>query len=592
MKKTGKQSTVMRTLAYIIPHWYLILASTIAGVLKLTLPLVLPQVMKYFTDELLPAANQMSSQQKIDEIMKWLFILLALYLFIYIPSAFIRQAGSIEVANRIMNTMRCQLFEHMQLMSAEFHHNNQSGSLVTRVNSDVEQVHSFIWSVATNIWIDGIVTVIYIVLLAKINVPMTMVACITLPLSVFATKKIRAHIRKNSHKARRGLADIAGYMQERMAGFAIVKLFGMREYENEKFAKYSEDIYRYNRKTNRFFSLGEAMTGAFSEIICSVIVCLTAVAIVKGNMTIGEMIVFYTYLGYFITPIRRFAELNVNYAKSIAGIERVFEILDTKPEIIEKPQALCMKNTDPVKIEFKNVFFKYEREDENYTLKGITFTVNPGEKVALVGSSGCGKSTIINLLARFYEVEKGEICFGGKNLYDYTLESIYQQMGIVFQDTVLFSGTIEENVRYGKIDATWEELVAAAKAANAYDFITSCPDGWNTLLGERGIGLSGGQKQRLSIARVFLRNPRLLILDEATSALDSESENLVQEALEGLMKNRTSIIIAHRLSTIVNADKIIVMDRGEIVEEGTHEELLAQSGRYKELYDMQFKDVL
>ena len=243
-------------------------------------------------------------------------------------------------------------------------------------------------------------------------------------------------------------------------------------------------------------------------------------------------------------------------------------------------------------VKFRHVWFRYEKEKEENTLADIHFDIAEGENVALVGSSGCGKTTLVNLLTRFYDTDEGEIFLAGKNIRDYKLESLYQNMGMVFQDTVLFSGTIEENIRYGKIDATEEEVIEAVKAANAYDFIMNTPQGFDTILGERGIGLSGGQKQRLAIARVFLKNPRLLILDEATSALDSESEELVQEALEHLMKGRTSIVIAHRLSTIVKADKIIVMDRGKVVETGNHAELLKKNGRYAELYHMQFKDIL
>lgn len=245
-----------------------------------------------------------------------------------------------------------------------------------------------------------------------------------------------------------------------------------------------------------------------------------------------------------------------------------------------------------MRIAFQNVNFRYDKTASEYILKDISFSIEPEEKVALIGSSGCGKSTIINLLARFYDIDSGKISFGNRDLYDYSMASIYNQMGIVFQETILFSGTIEENVRYGKINATIQELERAAEAANATDFIKNFPDGWNTMIGERGTGLSGGQKQRISIARVFLKNPKLLILDEATSALDSESEAQVQDALDNLMKKRTTIIIAHRLSTIVNADKIIVMDKGKIVEIGAHEQLLQLNGRYKELYDMQFRNVI
>ncbi len=590
MRKT-KTNSAIRILSYIVPHWHLVMASTIAGVVKLSMPLILPQVIGYFTDELL-VSTYMSNTEKVNEILKWLIILLGVYVLIYIPAAFIRQAGSIEVANRIMNKMRCELFEHLQLMSAEFHNNNRSGSLVTRVNSDVEQVHEFIWGVVTNIWIDGITIIIYIVLLCRINVFLTIVACFALPVSVIATKRIRKRISQNSRKARKGLSDISGYMQERMSGFSVVKLFGMEKFENDKFKEYSDKIYKYNRNTNRFFSLGEAMTSSFSEVICSVIVCLSAILIVKDRMTIGEMIIFETYIAYFITPIKRFAELNVTYSKSIAGIERVFDIFDIKPEIHEKEDALNFSEKESVRIAFQNVNFKYDKTASEYILKDISFSIEPEEKVALIGSSGCGKSTIINLLARFYDIDSGKISFGNRDLYDYSMASIYNQMGIVFQETILFSGTIEENVRYGKINATMQELEKAAEAANAIDFIKNFPDGWNTMIGERGTGLSGGQKQRISIARVFLKNPKLLILDEATSALDSESETQVQDALDNLMKRRTTIIIAHRLSTIVNADKIIVMDKGKIVEIGTHEQLLQLNGRYKELYDMQFRNVM
>lgn len=590
MKKT-KTNSVIRILSYIVPHWHLVTASTIAGVVKLSMPLILPQVIGYFTDELL-VSTYISNTDKVNQILKWLVILLGIYILIYIPAAFIRQAGSIEVANRIMNKMRCELFEHLQLMSAEFHNNNRSGSLVTRVNSDVEQVHEFIWGVVTNIWIDGITIIIYIVLLCRINVFLTIVACFALPVSVIATKRIRERISQNSRKARKGLSDISGYMQERMSGFSVVKLFGMEKFENDKFKEYSDKIYKYNRNTNRFFSLGEAITSSFSEVICSAVVCLSAILIVKDKMTIGEMIIFETYIAYFITPIKRFAELNVTYSKSIAGIERVFDIFDIKPEIHEKENALIFSGKEDVRIAFQNVNFRYDKTASEYILKDISFSIEPEEKVALIGSSGCGKSTIINLLARFYDIDSGKISFGNRDLYDYSMASIYNQMGIVFQETILFSGTIEENVRYGKINATIQELERAAEAANATDFIKNFPDGWNTMIGERGTGLSGGQKQRISIARVFLKNPKLLILDEATSALDSESEAQVQDALDNLMKKRTTIIIAHRLSTIVNADKIIVMDKGKIVEIGTHEQLLQLNGRYKELYDMQFRNVV
>lgn len=586
MKKGHSQ--IFRVLSYVKPHWYLILASTVAGILKLTLPLILPQVVKYFTDVVLMPNTTFTHDEQVYEVVKWTLILLALYTIVYIPAAFVRQIGATEVSNRIMNTMRCQLYEHLQKMSAKFHQEYKSGNLVTRINSDVEGVHTFIWNVATNVWIDGIVLIIYIILMGSMNIPLTIIACIALPTSVIITKKIRAHIRSNSKKVQANISEISGYMQERMTGYSTVRLFNMEQYEKKKFDEYSNLIYQYNKKTNNFFSLGEAVNGSFAEIISTIIVGLSALFIIGGQMTIGELIVFESYLSYFMTPLRRFAELNVSYAQSIAKIERVFEILDMPVNIRDANDAIEFKFNEPMNISFKDVYFKYESEQPNWNIANLSLFIYEGERVAIVGSSGCGKTTLISLLTRFYDVNKGSIWIGNNDIKHYKLNSIYQQMGMVFQDTIIFSGTIEENIRYGKPDASKEEVENAAKLANAYDFIMNSPNQWQTVLGERGIGLSGGQKQRIAIARIFLRNPRLLILDEATSALDSESERFVQQALDQLMEGRTSIVIAHRLSTIVNADKIVVMDNGQIIEIGTHQELLEKSGRYAQLYKMQF----
>ena len=587
-----KKNAAIRTMGYIKPYWYLIVISSIGGVIKLGVPMILPQVLKHFTDDVLSESSVLTMSQKLDDIYKWLIILCIIYFFILVPATYLRQICSLKVSNKVMYNMRCQLYEHLQRMSSEFHNKNKSGSIVSRISNDVEMVHEFIWTVVTNIWIDAIILVILITLMCKINIVLTIISIIALPLSAITTKKIRKVIRKSSKQAQNEMAEMSAYVQEKMSGYAVVKLFNNAEQESKKFQVFAGQLYKFRMKTQKMFSLGEAFIGFFSETITAIIVCFSAVIIVKGQMTIGELIIFYSYLGFFTTPLRRFAELNVAFARSIAGIERIYEILDMPPDIVEKEDAINFNENDKTDITFEHVDFKYNKENDSQNIQDVSFIIEEGEKIAFVGSSGCGKTTVVNLLTRFYDVDSGRITIAGKDLRDYKLDSLYMQIGMVFQDTILFSGTIEENIKYGNSNATKCEVEAAARAANAYDFIINTPDGWDTMLGEKGIGLSGGQKQRIAIARVFLKNPKLLILDEATSALDSESEGLVQEALDNLMKNRTSIVIAHRLSTIISVDKIVVMDKGEIVEIGNHEELLKKNGRYTELYNIQFKDVL
>lgn len=592
MENLKKQNSVIRILGYLVPYWYYILMSTIGGVIKLTAPLIVPQFFKYFTDDLLTAKNQLPTAEKLLIIYKILALLLCLFIFIYIPATYFREVGALRLSSKVMHKMRCQLYDHLLPMSARFHEANKSGELVSRINNDVEQVHGFIWNVATNIWVDSIVLTIYLVLLFPISVPLTLLACVMLPFSVFITKKVRFHIKESGRKRQAELSRLSGYFQERMAGFAVIRLFHKEQEESQKFYKLSSEIWRHTKRQDTFSSVGASISSTLYMLIQIIILCLSASFVVKGKMTIGSLIVFYSYAGMMMTPLQRFAELNVVYAKSMAGIERVFEMLDMPVDINEAQQPLTLQPLAALNLEFDHVGFSYKKDSGEKTLEDINFTIHDGEKVALVGSSGCGKTTLVNLISRFYDPDEGEILLSGHRIEDYSLDSLYKQVGMVFQDTILFSESIADNLKYGKENVTMKEMEEAAKAANAYDFIMKTPNQWDTMLGERGIGLSGGQKQRLSIARIFVKNPRLLILDEATSALDSESEALVQNALDRLMAGRTSIVIAHRLSTILNSDKIIVMDKGKIVESGTHEHLLAKNGRYSELYYNQFKEVL
>ncbi len=587
-----KQHPALRTLNYIKPYLYLIFISAICGVIKLCIPMALPQVLKYFTDTVLAADTALTVDEQLHEIYKWLLILSALFVFVEIPATYLREVCSLIVSNKVMFKLRCELYEHIQKMSASFFSKNKSGALVSRISNDVQCVHAFVWTVVTNIWIDSTLLIIVVILMLRVSVILTLISIITLPLSAVATQKIRANIRKNSRNEQNELAELSAFAAERFTGFAIIRLFNNSLEETAKFNTITQNYYKFRMKTNMLFSLGTAFINFFSDIIMTVVICFAAVFIVKNKMTIGDLIVFNSYLYTITIPLKRFAELSVSYSQSIAGIERVYEILDTSPDIVEKENAVEINENAAMDISFDKVCFKYEKKADNDTLSNISFNIKDGERIALVGSSGCGKTTLVNLLTRFYDTDSGKVTVAGRDIRDYKLNSLYKQMGMVFQNTVLFSDTIEENIKYGNPSASDDEIKKAAEAANALDFISSTPNGFKTVLGERGIGLSGGQKQRIAIARVFLKNPRILILDEATSALDSESEELVQKALDRLMKGRTSVVIAHRLSTIVDADKIIVMDNGKIVEYGKHKELLSRGGRYKELYDKQFKHII
>ena len=593
MNIINKKNSLVRIMKYIKPHWHLILISTLAGVIKLSLPLLLPKTVKYFTDVVF--ISPATDAEKMDIIIKCCISLSLLYIFLYIPACYFRNTGAAEAANRVMHKMRCEVYDHLQKMSASFHVKNKSGDLITRINNDVEQVFNFIWNIATNVWIDFIMIIIYLYFMLTTNIVLTFIAAAALPVSVAATRKLREKINKYSKKVQGSLSSISGYMQERMSGFATIKLFGLEEHESEKFTSHSNSIYHGTLRTQQLFALCDGITSASMEIISTAVVCAAASCIVRVKMSVGDLICFYLYLGYFVTPIRRFSDLTVNYSKSLAGIERVFEMLDTPVDICEAQQPVDLLHTVPLggaqSIEFRHVYFKYDLSQKDYTLSDINLNIKSGEHIAIVGSSGCGKTTLVNLLTRFYDVTEGSILINGHNIKDYSLKSLYQNFGMVFQEVSLFSETIAENIRYGNLNAATEEIENAAKAANAHSFIISLPEKYDTLLGERGVGLSGGQKQRIAIARVFLKNPQILILDEATSALDSESETLIQQSLDKLTEGRTSVIIAHRLSTVLNADKIVVMDKGKIIETGTHCELIEKNGRYAKLYRMQLKGI-
>jgi subfamily B ATP-binding cassette protein MsbA len=374
--------------------------------------------------------------------------------------------------------------------------------------------------------------------------------------------------------------------QERISGNMVIQAFTQELNETTRFLLESERLFSTNMRRILVQSFHQALAGALVGIAPLIVICFGGYRVIHGNMTVGEIIAITMYLGPLYLPLQRFSELNIVFANSMAALDRIYEIMDEKPEIVDQPTAIELPEIKG-NVTFDNVSFSYNHDCP--ILKDVMFTVKPGQKVALVGPSGSGKTTIVNLIPRFYDVSAGRIMIDGYDVRNIKIKSLRRHIGMVLQDPILFSGTIRENILYGNPSASEQDVIKAAKAANAYEFITSSPNGFDTQIGERGAFLSGGQKQRLTIARAFLTNPMILILDEATSSLDSESEYLIQDAMSRLVKGRTTFIIAHRLSTIINADQILVLSAGTIVESGTHVELLLKAGLYRDLYDRQFE---
>jgi subfamily B ATP-binding cassette protein MsbA len=387
------------------------------------------------------------------------------------------------------------------------------------------------------------------------------------------------------------LGDFSGELQEKIAGVSVVKAFNREQHEARRFYRSSRTLLDLTLHNVALSSANQAGTTLLTSVAPLIVVWAASTMILHGTLSVGTMIAFYAYLGSLYLPLQRFSELSVVVSNSLAAIERIFEFFDIRPEVAEARDARPLQGAAG-RVSFRNVSFSYpSRRNGHPVLSAINLDVEPGETVAIVGRSGAGKSTLVSLIPRFYDVSEGAVCIDGIDVRRLTLASLRDHIGIVPQDSILFSGTLQENLLYGKPDATEAEVLAAARAANADEFIVQLPEGYLTIVGERGIRLSGGQRQRVAIARTFLKDPPILILDEATAALDSESENLIHDALRRLMRGRTTFIIAHRLSTVMNADRIVVIEQGTIREIGRHADLLARGGVYTQLYEEQFRPV-
>ncbi|WP_035672427.1 ABC transporter ATP-binding protein [Flavobacterium sp. 83] len=521
------------------------------------------------------------------------YIALGLVVILFFQSifSFFRLSLFVNFTEHTLANLRLALYSNLVKLPMSFFSQKRVGELNSRISSDITQIQDTLTSTIAEFLRQFILIIGGVLLLANESIKLTLLMLSVVPLVAVAAVIFGRFIRKYSKNVQDKVAESQVIVEETMQGITIVKAFANEWYE----------IARYNGKIKEVVKIaikGGKYRGYFASFI---IFCLfgAIVAVVwfgvrlsiSGEMSVGQLISFVLYSTFVGASFGGIAELYAQIQKAIGATERVFELLDETPEKINSIQNASSANKIKGNVTFKNVAFSYHSRKEIQVLKDVSFTANYGQKIAIVGPSGTGKSTIASLLLRFYNIDEGEILVDGKNIYDYDLENLRGNMSIVPQDVILFGGTIRENIAYGKPNATEEEILTASKQANAYNFIESFPEKFETIVGERGIKLSGGQRQRIAIARALLKNPSILILDEATSSLDSESEKLVQEALEILMQGRTSIIIAHRLSTIRSADQILVLDNGKIAEKGTHQELITlENGMYKNLSNLQFSN--
>ncbi len=584
----AKPNNFTRFLTYVRPYWQYVAAGAIGGIVKFTVPLFVPQVTQYLLDDVF-LSKTLTTAQKLHE-MYWDIGALALaFIFIWTPLTYVRHYHATLAGEKAIFDLRCDLYEHILRMSASFFARNRTGSVVSRLTSDIVQAQNLVGSALTNVWMDAASLLVILYFLMRIDVTMTLVSLCTMPFYLYAFKQLGGKIRSTSHDVQESISVMSGRAQEKIAGSVVVHAFTQEKQEQQNFLQDSQKIFDSTMLRARYQSYNMAITGVLTQIAPLIVLIFGGYQVINGHMTVGGLVAVSLYLTPLYTPLQRFSELNVVFANSMAALDRIFEVIDEEPEIHDTPGAVEMEAIKG-RVTLEHVSFSYKQElydsqsGHGPVLRDLCIDIEPGKRVALVGPSGSGKSTLVSLIPRFYDVKAGAVKLDGQDVRGVTLKSLRRHVGIVLQNPILFSGTIRQNIRYGKPEATQEEIVAACKAANAYDFIMKLPEGFLTEAGEGGQFLSGGQRQRLTIARAFLKDPKILILDEATSALDVESERLVQEALKRLMENRTTFIIAHRLSTIVDADLILVLDNGRIVEQGNHRALLEQGGLYAELY--------
>ncbi|MEK5101896.1 ABC transporter ATP-binding protein [Cytobacillus sp. FSL M8-0252] len=575
---------IKRYMHFVKPYRLQIFLTILIGIVKFAIPLLIPLLIKYVIDDIV-GNDALTQPEKMTQLLTIMGMMLIIFIIVRPPVEYYRQYFAQWVASKILFDIRDKLFTHIQKLSFKFYANNRSGEVISRIINDVEQTKNFVVTGLMNLWLDMATIIIAVAIMFTMDVKLTIVSLILMPFYALSVKYFFGNLRRLTRDRSQALAEVQGYLHERVQGMAVIKSFATEDYEQRNFTKHNSNFLSKAIDHTKWNAKAFAVVNTITDIAPLLVIAFAGYQVIQGQITLGVMMAFVAYIDRLYNPLRRLVNSSTTLTQAIASMDRVFELVDEKYDIDDKENAIPCRNVAG-HIEFKDVHFKYNNED-GAVLRDINLDVKQGETIALVGMSGGGKSSLVSLIPRFYDVSGGRILLDGEDIRSFQVRSLRDHIGMVLQDNILFSESVKANILLGKPDASDEEVIRAAKAANAHGFIMDLPEGYDTKVGERGVKLSGGQKQRIAIARIFLKNPPILILDEATSALDLESEHLIQEALNDLATDRTTFIVAHRLSTITHADRIVVVEYGEIVETGSHEELMERQGHYYKLFQVQ-----
>ena len=564
---------------YYKPYMKIVIFDLLCAMLTTVCELVFPMIVRYITDTALTGAQEL--------LMSAVLRIGGVYLFLRMVDVaanyYMSNTGHVMGA-KMETDMRRDMFEHLQKLSFSYYDEAKVGQIMSRITNDLFDITEFAHHFPEEMFIAGIKIIGSFIILARINVLLTVVLFLLLPLMLVGRFVFRKKMQKAFKEQRQQIGELNAEVEDSLLGIRVVKSFANEDIEVEKFRKSNVKFLSKKKNAYKYMALFHSSTRLFDGIMYMAVIIAGAFFVIKGAITAGDLVAYVLYIQTLIASVRTIVQFTEQFERGRTGIERFAEIMNQPVDIYDLPGAQDLENVDG-NITFKNISFKYA-DNLGEVLTNINIDIKKGENIAVVGPSGGGKTTLCNLIPRFYELTDGDILIDGKNIRDITLKSLRENIGIVQQDVYMFSGTVFDNIAYGKPGATREQVMEAAKAAGAHGFIMSLKDGYDTYVGERGVKLSGGQKQRISIARLFLKNPPVLILDEATSALDNENELIVQKSLEKLSEGRTTFTIAHRLTTIRNATRILVLADEGIVEEGSHKELMEKGGEYAKLYQL------